>query len=159
MFGDGDEIRFDWRRGGAAAAGLILALVLLGMVWLVATANDTRERALAAERHAYDVALVVRNVTSNVSRAEATLSRYVLDENKKTGEVYGSEWRSAGNQINQLEKLVRASPDQRARLVEVQRLFRKRTGELALAATAVAAGASSSVRLRNRRWTSTRRAR
>jgi len=140
MFGDGDDIRFDWRRGGAAAAGLILALVLLGMVWLVATANDTRERALAAERHAYDVALVVRNVSSNVSRAEATLSRYVLDENEKTGAVYGSEWRSAGNQINQLEKLVRASPDQRARLVEVQRLFRKRNEELALAATAAGQG-------------------
>ena len=40
MIGDGDEVRFDWRRGGAAAAGLIAALVLLTMVFLVAAAND-----------------------------------------------------------------------------------------------------------------------
>ena len=80
MFGDGDDIQFDWRRGGAAAAGLIAALILLAMVWLVAAANGSRERALAAERHAYDVALVVRNVSSSVSRSEAGLARYVLDE-------------------------------------------------------------------------------
>ena len=36
------------------------------MVFLVKFANDARERALAAERHAYDVALVVRNVSANI---------------------------------------------------------------------------------------------
>ncbi|HJU76863.1 MAG TPA: histidine kinase, partial [Sphingomicrobium sp.] len=71
MMADGEEVRFDWRRGGAAAAGLVAALVLLAMVFLVAVSNDARERALSAERHTYDVASVVRNVSSNVSRAEA----------------------------------------------------------------------------------------
>ena len=31
----GDEPRFDWRRGGAAAGGLIATLILIGMVMLV----------------------------------------------------------------------------------------------------------------------------
>jgi CHASE3 domain sensor protein len=89
MIGDGDEVRFDWRRGGAAAAGLFAALVLLGMVFLVAWANDARERALGAERHSYDVALVVRNVSSTVSRAEVALGRFVLDEQvKPSGQLY-----------------------------------------------------------------------
>ena len=61
MIRDGDEVRFDWRRGGAAAVGLIAALILLGMVFLVADANKARENALDAERHSYEVALVVRN--------------------------------------------------------------------------------------------------
>ena len=141
MIGDGDELRFDWRRGGAAAAGLIAALVLLGMVWLVASANSARERALAAERHTYDVALVVRNVTSSVSRAEAALARFVLDENPKpNGEIYASNWRSAGYQILQLEKLVRGNPEQERRVANVQRLFETRSDELALAARAALSG-------------------
>ena len=69
MIGDGeDEIRFDWRRGGAAAAGLAAALVLVLMVFMVKFANDAREKALDAERHSYDVSLVVRNASSNISR-------------------------------------------------------------------------------------------
>jgi len=137
MFGDGDDIRFDWRRGGAAAAGLIAALILLAMVWLVAAANGSRERALSAERHAYDVALVVRNVSSSVSRAEAGLARYVLDEQiKPNGDIYASNWQLAGFQISQLRKIVKGSPEQEARAAKVQSLYILRGSELALAARA-----------------------
>src|SRR5215212_2505872 len=114
MMRAGDEVRFDWRRGGAAAAGLVAALVLVAMVFLVKFANDAREQALAAERHAYEVALVVRNVSANVSRAEAALARFVLDEKVETsGNIYASDWQLAGYQIKQLKALERASRDQR----------------------------------------------
>jgi signal transduction histidine kinase/ActR/RegA family two-component response regulator len=137
----GEEFRFDWRRGGAAAVGLIAALILLAMVVLVAVANGARERALAAERHAYDVAVVVRNVSSNVSRAEAALARFVLDEKiKPNGNIYASSWQSAGYQIDQLEKLVRGSPAQQKRVWELKRLYQKRSEELALAARAALQG-------------------
>src|SRR4030095_2247046 len=137
MIGDGEDVRFDWRRGGAAAAGLLAALVLLGMLFLVKIANDAREQALTAERHAYDVALVVRNVSSSISRSEAALARFVLDEDQRTsGNIYSSNWGLAGYQIQQLAKLVRQNPEQEARVQELQRLYRKRGGELALAARA-----------------------
>ena len=42
----GDERRFDWRGGGAAAGALLAALVLLGMVFLVAMSNTARDEAL-----------------------------------------------------------------------------------------------------------------
>ena len=74
MMGDGEDVRFDWRRGGAAMLGLSAALVLMVMVFLVKFANDARERALATERHAYEVALIVRNVSANVSQAQAALA-------------------------------------------------------------------------------------
>src|SRR4051794_35590116 len=141
---DGDDIRFDWRRGGTALAGLVAALILVAMVFLVKFANDAREQALAAERHSYDVALVVRNVGSNVSRSEAALARFVLDEDKKTGEVYAADWELAGFQVSQLQKLVRGSPDQQRRVAELERLYNKRGGELALAARAALSGEGQS---------------
>src|SRR3954464_7256220 len=137
MIGDGDEIRFDWRRGGAAAAGLVAALFLLVIVFLVKFANDAREQALTAERHAYDVALVVRNVSANVARSEAALARFVLDEDVKTsGNIYASDWQLAGFQIRQLKDLMRGNPAQQRRVGELESLYNLRGSELALAARA-----------------------
>src|SRR5687768_3676723 len=136
----GEELHFDWRRGGAAAGGLIATLVLLAMVFLVAFSNDARERALEAERRAYNVALVVRSVDTSMSRAEAALGRFVLDEEVSTsGNIYYSQWRLAGHQIRQLERLVRGSPEQRRRVDELQELYTQRGAELAQAARAAAA--------------------
>jgi signal transduction histidine kinase/ActR/RegA family two-component response regulator len=142
MIGDGeeDDVRFDWRRGGAAGAGLAAALVLVAMVFLVKFANDARERALGAERHSYEVALIVRNVSANVSGAEAALARYVLDENEKpNGQIYASDWQLAGYQIQQLRDLMRNSPEQQQRVALVQQLYAKRGSELSLAARAAQA--------------------
>jgi len=140
MIGDGDEVRFDWRRGGAAAAGLVMALILVAMIFLVQFANQAREDALTAERHAYDVALVVRNVSSNVARSEAALSRFVLDEDvKKSGNIYSNDWQLAGFQIRQLKELMSNSPEQRRRVGELQALYNRRGEELSLAARAAVA--------------------
>src|SRR5438309_5716730 len=137
MIDDEEAVRFDWRRGGAAAAGLVMALVLVVMVFAVKFANDDRERALDAERQSNQVALVVRNVSANVSRAEAALARFVLDEDVKTsGNVYSSDWRLAGFQIRQLSDLMRNSPEQLRRVADLRRLYDTRGNELALAAQA-----------------------
>jgi signal transduction histidine kinase len=134
---DGEELRFDWRRGGAAAAGLVAALLLIAMVFLVKFANDAREQALSAERHAYDVALMVRNVSSNTSRAEAALGRFVLDEDQRTsGAVYSNDWQLAGYQIEMLRTLVHGNPDQERRVAELQQIYNQRGAELAIAARA-----------------------
>src|SRR5690242_10265421 len=115
--GDEEEVRLDWRRGGAAVAGRFAALVLISMVLLVKFANDARERALSAERHSYQVALVVRNLSANIARSEAALARFVLDENVKTsGNIYASDWQLAGYQINQLADLMRTEPEQLRRV-------------------------------------------
>ena len=137
MIGDGEEIRFDWRRGGTAAMGLLAALILVTMVILVKFANDARERALGAERQTYEVALVVRNVSANVSRAEAALARFVLDEEVQgSGNIYASSWRLAGHQINQLSDLLRNNREQLRRVAELRLFYRRRGDELALAARA-----------------------
>ena len=137
MNDSGDEARIDWRGVGAAGAALIATLVLLGMVILVALSNDAREKALASERRAYDVALMTRSVGASISRAEAALGRFVLDEDVKgSGNIYYSQWRLAGYQINQLRTLVRQSPEQVKRVDELSELYRRRNAEFFPAARA-----------------------
>jgi signal transduction histidine kinase/ActR/RegA family two-component response regulator len=140
MTPSGDDLQFDWRRGGAAAGAFLATLILLAMVVLVAMSNQARDRALAGERHAYDVNLLTRSVDASISRAEAGLGRFVLDEDVRTsGNIYYSQWRLAGQQINQLERLVRSDPQQRKRVQELYQLYRIRGEEFALAARATAA--------------------
>jgi signal transduction histidine kinase/ActR/RegA family two-component response regulator len=136
----GEDLQFDWRRGGAAAGALIATLILLAMVVLVAISNQARDRALEGERHAYDVNLLTRAVDASMSRAEAGLGRFVLDEDEtQSGNIYYSQWRLAGQQIDQLERLVRTDPQQRARVQELKRLYEQRGQEFALAARATSA--------------------
>ena len=119
----GDAVRFDWRRGGAAAGALVAVLLLLGLVFLVAWSNGERDKALDLERHAYDVTLLTRSIDASVSRAETGLGKFALDANVKTGNIYYSYWRLAGRQIQQLNQEASASPAQRQRLDELQRIY------------------------------------
>ena len=137
----GDDRRLDWRGGGAAAGALIAALILLGMVFLVAMSNNARDDALKAERHAYDVTLLTRTLDASISRSEAALGRFVLDEKVETsGNIYYGQWRLAGQQIDELERLLRGEPEQRARVARLQQLFQRRGAEFALAARATVLG-------------------
>ena len=136
----GEDLQFDWRRGGAAAGALVATLILLAMVVLVAMSNQARDRALEGERHAYDVNLLTRSVDASISRAEAGLGRFVLDEDVITsGNIYYSQWRLAGQQIRQLERLVRSDPQQRRRVQELNQLYQTRGEEFVLAARATVA--------------------
>ncbi|WP_310468905.1 ATP-binding protein [Sphingomonas sp.] len=134
-----EEISFDWRRGGAAAGALIATLILLAMVVLVAFSNRARDDALEGERHAYDVTLLVRTVDASISQSEAALGRFVLDEKVETsGNIYYNQWRLAGYQIRQLDRLVARDAEQRTRVGDLRQLYQQRGVELATAARAAA---------------------
>ncbi|MDQ3479578.1 MAG: histidine kinase, partial [Pseudomonadota bacterium] len=121
MTAGGDQIRFDWRRGGAAAGGLVATLVLLAMVFLVAMSNRARDEALQLERHAYDVTLLTRSIEASISRSESALGRFVLDEDTDTsGNIYYQQWNLAARQIRQLKQFVAADNAQRKRVEELQ---------------------------------------
>ena len=123
MTAGGDEIRFDWRRGGAAAGALVATLLLLGMVFLVAMSNRARDEALQLERNAYDVTLLTRSVDASIARSEAALGRFALDENSQTGTIYYDQWNLAGRQIRQLKQQLRNNPPQLERVQELERLY------------------------------------
>jgi signal transduction histidine kinase/ActR/RegA family two-component response regulator len=141
MTPDREDNQFDWRGGGAAAGALIATLILLVMVFLVAFSNEARDKALSGERHAYDVSLLTRSVDASIARSEAALGRFVLDERvKSSGNIYYSEWRLAGHQIRQLERLVAGNPEQQRRVRQLEDLYRQRGEQFALAARATVAG-------------------
>src|SRR4051812_47986334 len=124
MASQSDEDNFNWSGVGTATGALLAALVLLAMVFLVALSSRARDEAMAAERHAYDVTLLTRTLDASIARSEAALGRFVLDEdNKGSGNIYYSQWRLAGQQISQLDRLVAMDPAQRARVDELQALF------------------------------------
>jgi signal transduction histidine kinase/ActR/RegA family two-component response regulator len=134
-----DDNGFDGRRFGAAAGATVAALILLGMVLLVAMSNRARDAALERERHAYDVTLLVRTVDATVARSEAALGRFVLDEQVRvSGNIYANEWRLAGTQLKQLERLVRADPEQSKRVADVRAYYKQHGDNLARVAQAAA---------------------
>ena len=140
MASQSDEDNFNWSGVGTATGALLAALVLLAMVFLVALSSRARDDAMAAERHAYDVTLLTRTLDASIARSEAALGRFVLDEdNKGSGNIYYSQWRLAGQQISQLDRLVARDPAQRARVDDLQALFQKRGTEFDLAARATVA--------------------
>ena len=82
------------------------------MVVLVAITNSARDRALQAERHAYDVTLLTRTMDASIARAEAAVGRYALDENTLTsGSRYYAHWRLAEQQLKQLERSISSDPE------------------------------------------------
>ena len=140
MTPNGEEHRFDWRGGGAAAGALLATLVLLGLVFLVAMSNNARDSALESERRSYDITLLSRTVDATISRSEAALGRFVLDEKvESSGNIYSNQWRLAGHQISQLDRLVMRDPVQRQRVDELEAIFKRRGEELAVAARAAVA--------------------
>jgi signal transduction histidine kinase/CheY-like chemotaxis protein len=143
MAGDltfGPEPAPGWGRGALAGAGAIVATLLLALLMImVSGSNQAREEALASERYSYDVMLLTRTVDASLARAEAALGRYVLDEEQTTGSLYYNEWRLADRQIGELQRLVRAKPEQRTRVEELKRLYARRGAELVSAAAAARA--------------------
>ena len=128
MMDDGEDVRFDWRRGGAAAAGLVAALVLVAMVFLVKFANDAREQALTAERQAYRRRPGRPQRQRQHRRAPKPRSRrFVLDENvDPSGNIYASDWQLAGYQIGQLKRLDAQQPGAAAPRRRAEALYNKR---------------------------------
>jgi signal transduction histidine kinase/ActR/RegA family two-component response regulator len=126
-----------WRGVLASAGAVLAALLLVALMLMVTSSNEVRDRALASERHSYDVMLLTRTVDGTIARAEAALGRYVLDEDVATsGSVYGAEWRQARQLIAELRRQVRGDREQLARVETLEKLFDTRGRELAPAAIA-----------------------
>ncbi|HEX8241699.1 MAG TPA: ATP-binding protein [Allosphingosinicella sp.] len=129
-----------WRGMLASAGAVLAALLLIALMLMVTSSNEARDRALASERHSYDVMLLTRTVDGAIARAEAALGRYVLDEDVATsGSVYGAEWRQAQQLIAELRRQVRGNKEQLGRVEALEALFATRGRELAPAAVAAQA--------------------
>jgi signal transduction histidine kinase/ActR/RegA family two-component response regulator len=127
-----------WRGLLASAAALLATVLLAALLFMVGSSNAARDQALASERHSYDVMLMTRTVDATVARAEATLGRYVMDEQARTGVDYYADWVLAGQQIAKLKALVGDNRPQLARVDRLRVIYQRRDTELAAAAAAAA---------------------
>ena len=125
-----------WRAVWVSAAALVATLALIALIFMITLSNRSRDEALGWERHTYGVMLQTRSIDATIARAEAALGRYVLDEEQLTGTAYYNEWRNAGWQIDQLQRMLRDDPAQTRRIVQLRRLFDQRNRELSPAAVA-----------------------
>ena len=125
-----------WRALWVSAAALLATLALIALIFLITWSNRSRDEALGWERHTYGVMLLTRTIDASIARSEAALGRYVLNEQPLTGTAYYNEWRNAGFQIDQLQRLLRDDPAQTRRVTQLRGLFEQRNRELGPAASA-----------------------
>jgi len=117
------------RRALAVALALMAAIGLIALTILVSNSNRQRDDALAAQRHSFEVIILVRNLQSTMARAELSLGRYVVNLEPTFGRVYVDEWRRAGFGIDRLRQVVHDDPQQ-ALLAEKLRTIYDERGRL-----------------------------
>src|SRR3954466_12603427 len=127
-----------WRALWVSAGALLATLALIGLIVMITWSNRARDAAIGWERRSAEITLLTRNIDATIARSEAALGRYVLDWRRQTATAYYTEWRSAGWQIGQLERLTRDDPVQTRRVRDLRALYLRRGAELSPAATAAA---------------------
>ena len=127
-----------WRALWVSAGALLATLALIGLILMITGSNRARDAAIGWERRSAEITILTRNIDATIARSEAALGRYVLDWRRPTATAYYNEWRSAGWQIGQLERLTRDDPGQALNVHNLRTLYTRRGAELAPAATAAA---------------------
>ena len=117
------------RRALAIALALTAAIGLIALTVFVSNSNKQRDAALAAQRHSFEVIILVRTLQSTMAEAELSLGRYVVNLQPDFGRIYVDEWRRAGFAIDRLRQVTRDNPEQAALADKLRAYYRER-GEL-----------------------------
>ena len=123
-----------WRTITLVAMAILGAVTLAALVSTVGGANRERDRALVAQGRSYDVMIVARTLAGTIARSEASLGRYVTSGDRSLGQLYFDQWRSAATQLNYLDRITTANPEQQRRIGALRRAFGERGEELSLIA-------------------------
>jgi signal transduction histidine kinase len=117
------------RRGLAIALALMTAIGLIALTVFVSNSSKQRDEALAAQRHSFEVIILVRTLQSTMAEAELSLGRYVVSLKPEFGRLYVDDWRRAGFAINRLREVTRDNPQQ-AQLATKLRAYYDQRGRL-----------------------------
>jgi signal transduction histidine kinase len=117
------------RRALGIALALMIAVGLIALTVFVSNSNRQRDEALAAQRHSFEVIILVRTLQSTMAEAELSLGRYVVSLKPQFGRIYVDEWRRAGFAINRLREVTRDNPQQ-AQLAAKLRAYYEQRGRL-----------------------------
>ena len=123
-----------WRLMMLALTAVLGIVVMVALIATLNEANRQRDRALQLQAHSFQVMILARSLATTMAQAEATLGRYVISADKQIGQIYGEQWTSAADQIDQLRSLTINNDEQQRRIGTLERVYRERSDELAAVA-------------------------
>jgi len=109
-----------WRRIVPFAFAVVFSLALGLFIYQSNHAADLRERAVALQRHSYQVMLQARTVEAAIGNAEALLARFVISHDESVGRQFQDMWDRAGRELTALERATRTIPEQRATVARLR---------------------------------------
>ena len=103
-----------WRRILPFVLAALFSLALGLFIYQSNRAADLRERAVALQRHSYQVMLQTKTVEAAIGNAEALLARFAISHDETVGRQFQDMWDKAGRELTALERATRTIPEQRA---------------------------------------------
>ncbi len=119
-----------WRSFTLVAMAILGVLVLVALGLTLREANRQRDRALALQKHSYEVMILSATLSGTIARAEASLGRYVISVDDRLGQAYSADWQLASQQITRLKRITHDNPEQQRLIEALRAAFRGRTAEL-----------------------------
>jgi len=115
-----------WRRFIPFVVAAICSIALGLFIYQSNRAADLRERAVALQRHSYQVILQTRTVEASVGNAEALLARFVIGHDEAVGRQFQDMWDKASRELTALERATRTIPEQRATVARLRAAMSER---------------------------------
>ena len=119
-----------WRSFALLIMAVLGVIVLFALGLTLQEANRQRDRALALQKHSYEVMILTANLAGTLARAEASLGHYVISVDDQLGQAYSADWQLASQQISRLKQITHDNPDQQQAIEELRLAFKARTDDL-----------------------------
>jgi signal transduction histidine kinase/CheY-like chemotaxis protein len=119
-----------WRRFVPFVLAIIFAAALGFLIYLADNASEQRDRAIALQRHSYQVMLQAKTVEAKIGNAETLLARYVLSHEAAVGRQFQDEWATAQRELVALERSTRNNAQQRNAVAELRAAMTERGATL-----------------------------
>jgi signal transduction histidine kinase len=105
---------------------ILLACALGLIIYLADRAADERDKAIAWQRHSFEVMMLANQLDGTIAQAEVLLARYVVSLNKQTGRQFQAEWHTALAEVDALDRATRDNPEQRENVKALKAAIDKR---------------------------------
>lgn len=111
-----------------AAGGM--AVLTFALVFWLARANRARDAARDAQSSSAERIILAATFDATMARSEAALGRFVISGDRALGTLYSDNLNNSGVLLERLEASSRDDASQRARVAELRRAWKARSGEL-----------------------------
>jgi signal transduction histidine kinase/ActR/RegA family two-component response regulator len=119
-----------WRRFVPFVLAVIFAAALAILIYRADHASDLRDRAIALQRHSYQVMLQAKTVEAHIGSAETLLARYAVSHDAAVGRQFQDQWNTAMRELVALERTTRTNARQSAAVARLRTAMTERGATL-----------------------------